>query len=145
MLYLESPPPSVWKASGLDPSFMNFMAEAEMKNKYQMLSSALLLSLSLFLSLTTTSLQLSSAQCVCVCVCAPCLHLTSPLPPPASCFYPGSSRREEKKTRRANSSAPRNTHGLREKEERERWFGLVRRGEVVLTRHLYCVPATTQE
>ena len=69
MLYLESPPPSVWKASGLDPSFMNFMAEAEMKNKYQMLSSALLLSLSLFLSLTTTSLQLSSAQCVCVCVC----------------------------------------------------------------------------
>lgn len=84
MLYLESPPPSVWKAS-LDPSFMNFMAEAEMKNKYQMLSSALLLSLSLFLSLTTTSLQLSSAQCVCVCVRARSL-LTSHVSFASSCL-----------------------------------------------------------
>lgn len=131
MLYLESPPPSVWKASGLDPSFMNFMAEAEMKNKYQMLSSALLLSLSLFLSLTTTSLQLSSAQCVCVCARS---LLTSHVSFASSCLLFLSRKQQKRREEDQESkqlSPKKHTRAQRERREREMvWFGEERGGGI---------------
>lgn len=82
MLYLESPPPSVWKASGLDPSFMNFMAEAEMKNKYP---NALLCSASFSFSLPLLDDNLSAAQLSSVCVCV-CSLLTSHVSFASSCL-----------------------------------------------------------
>lgn len=120
MLYLESPPPSVWKASGLDPSFMNFMAEAEMKNKYQMLSSALLLSLSLFLSLTTTSLQLSSAQCVCVCVCVLLAYISRLLCLLLPLVFIQEAVEEKRRRPGEQTAQPQETHTGSERKKRER-------------------------
>lgn len=109
--HLESPPPSAWKASGLEPSFMNFMATRRRTDE--------LLSASLNLSLSPRR------QLLCGSACASCFHLTPPclLPPHSlllrrrflTCFiYSGSRGRSPEKR----------THtGVGREGEGERWSG----------------------
>lgn len=70
--------PSLWKASGLEPSFMNFMVKTEGMLSHDASASSLCSTSSACCFAATTSLQLQLS------VLVPCLHFT----PPPACVVP---------------------------------------------------------
>lgn len=130
MLYLESPPPSVWKASGLDPSFMNFMAEAEMKNKYP---NALLCSASFSFSLPLLDDNFSAAQLSSVCVCVLLAYISRLLCLLLPLVFIQEAVEEKRRRPGEQTAQSQETHTGSERKKRERemvWFGEERGGGI---------------
>jgi hypothetical protein len=114
--------PSVWKASGLEPSFMNFMAETATQNASH---SSLPLSLD-------DSFSAASAQRVA------CLHFTPPSPSVPG-FPLAALLREQYQPTAKQVVVPRNTHGSSRaaREAGWAWFG-ERRGWHLLAIYYCC-------
>lgn len=135
------PPPSVWKASGLDPSFMNFMAGGRARRKHgaarpaAAVAAVLPLSLSLSLGdgvqLTTASLRLQLG----VSLPSACLHFTPP--PPAAGRWPSAPglslvalllrAQARASTSRGRSSPKKHARGQPRTDGLFCWFGEARR------------------